>query len=230
MKMNKHAVLLSGGLDSTTLLGGVIQASKILPTADEAGIIAVSLKYPSKHNDLELASADDVCDHYDITHTIIDVTPVFDSFDSALLKDGEAIPEGHYESESMKRTVVPMRNLIFANIVAAHLITMYDGPWSFYLGIHAGDHAIYPDCRPDTFHAMAASIYHGSDKQVTPYAPYLQLTKSSIVKLGLENNVPYDLTRTCYTDGTFACGKCGSCTERLEAFAANGALDPLSYQ
>ena len=98
------------------------------------------------------------------------------------------------------------------------------------MGVHAADHAIYPDCRPLFINAMQAAVFHGSGKLVTLDAPFLHISKGSIVKKGLALKTPFQLTRTCYKDQPVACGKCGSCQERLEAFATNNMIDPLPYE
>ena len=151
------------------------------------------------------------------------------SFKSALLKsDDEPIPEGHYQDDNMSKTVVPARNIIFSSILAGYA-------WSVeakevWIGIHAGDHFIYPDCRPEFYFAMKEAIMRGTNNKVNLIAPFLNKDKAEIVKRGIELKVPFEITRTCYTENELACGKCGSCVERLEAFALNGIADPIKYE
>jgi 7-cyano-7-deazaguanine synthase len=216
--MKKVVVSLSGGLDSATLLATAI--------AEGNEVQAVGFLYGSNHNRWEIQSATKLAEHYKIPFELIDVQRVFMGFKSNLL--GGTIPEGHYEDESMKLTVVPGRNIIFASILAGYACSQeIEEVW---LGIHAGDHAIYPDCRPDFYNNMARAVHAGTDGGVKLESPFLFLTKEHIVKRGLELGVPYELTRTCYKSQQLACGKCGSCVERLEAFEKNGVIDPIEYE
>ena len=106
------------------------------------------------------------------------------------------------------------------------------GATKIAVGVHAGDHHIYPDCRPDFINAINRAVEFSSEGKVTVEAPFLNYTKFDILKIGygLENPVPYELTRTCYKDQPISCGKCGSCTERLEAFNIIGRKDPINYE
>jgi 7-cyano-7-deazaguanine synthase len=227
LKNPYEIVSLSGGLDSQVLLASRIFAYNYIPGA----IMAVSFSYGSKHNALELAAAKRIANAYmkwNVEHLIIDVQSVFKTFDSALLNGDEAVPEGHYEEESMRRTVVPGRNMIFAAILAG--IAESRGIRHVNLGVHAGDHFIYPDCRPAFVNTMAQAVGFASENKVSLLAPFISLTKRDIVQSGLNLRVPFSLSRTCYTSEEVACGKCGSCQERLEAFKLNEAEDPLPYQ
>ena len=123
----------------------------------------------------------------------------------------------------MKLTVVPGRNTIFASIMMGLAESL--GASVIALGIHQGDHAIYPDCRREFYKAMGHAILLGTDDRVELVAPFIDTDKTGIAKWGLEHNVPYHLTRTCYTDEPDPCGKCGACIERAEAFRLNGAPD-----
>jgi len=144
------------------------------------------------------------------------------------LLTGGDIPEGHYEDESMSRTVVPGRNIIFASILTGVAWSL--GAEEVWLGIHQGDHAIYPDCRPEFYRAMNEAVTLGTDGKVVLKAPFLDTNKTGILRRGLFLNVPYGYTRTCYKEQEIACGKCGSCQERLEAFAECGLTDPVEYE
>ncbi len=225
MLLTNIAVCLSGGIDSTTVLGLMLNQPHI-------DITTISFRYGSKHNEKELAAAELVAATYGVSHHIIDLRSAFAGSDSALLKQDEDIPEGHYTDKTMSRTVVPGRNLIFATS-AAHFVASHfagDRPTVLALGIHQGDHAIYPDCRPETFHSLKAAIHHGTAGKVLLDAPLLYATKTEIVEVGIMIDAPYDVTRTCYTSDELACGKCGSCNERLEAFKNLGEVDPIEYQ
>jgi 7-cyano-7-deazaguanine synthase len=221
----KHAVLLSGGIDSTTVL------SQLFNAKHPPSIFTFSIIYPSKHNALEIAAAKKVAAYFGVPHETLDLTPVFDCFQSALLTNSdEAIPEGHYTDKSMSKTVVPMRNVIFATILAGFIMSKdSESKWTIHIGAHAGDHAIYPDCRPDTLHPLAMALQGASDGKVFLEVPFLKSSKTEIVAAGLLVNAPYQLTRTCYTNQVLACGACGSCVERLEAFVNNLAVDPIGY-
>lgn len=225
--MQSAVLSFSGGLDSTTLLAWLINKGF-------KEIHCVSFQYGSKHNVYERKAADAVLKYYasavprKLTHEVVDLSGAFTGMESSLLLSGGEIPEGHYESQSMNQTVVPARNLVFLSILAGMA-------WSkdiqyIAIGIHHGDHAIYPDCRPEFHKAMDTAIYLGTDRNVSILAPFLNKTKGQIVKFGLQGNVPYHLTRTCYKNQAVSCGKCGSCYERLEAFKENNIVDPILYE
>lgn len=219
--MKKAVVALSGGVDSATALA----------TAWDEGVrvvAAVGFCYGSKHNPHENEAARKVAGYYDTPFELIDLTGAFAGFKSALLATGDKLPEGHYEAESMRQTVVPCRNVIFSAILAG--VAESRGADEVWLGIHAGDHFIYPDCRPVFFHAMRSAIKFATDDKVLLKAPFLNFPKREIIGLGKDLNVPYNLTRTCYSDRAVACGKCGSCQERLESFAYHGLNDPIEYE
>ncbi len=223
--MSKSVISLSGGLDSTVLLANIIAAEK--KSINPSEIHGVGFCYGSKHNVYENAAAKLVAEAYDIDYHLIDLSQVMGTFDSALTLPGEAVPDGHYEEESMRRTVVPGRNLIFLSILAGYAESI--GADKLYIGVHAGDHFIYPDCRPEFCLAAQRAIILSSDKKVHLRTPFINDSKVDIVRLGLYLQAPLHLTRTCYKDQYIACGTCGSCQERLSAFAANNAQDPIAY-
>ena len=214
-------ISLSGGLDSATLLGQLVKEY------GNKNVIAVSFNYGSKHNAYELHAVRQLESYYNIEVINIEMTNITKHFESNLLKTGAEIPKGHHEEESMKLTVVPARNMIFASILTG--IAISKKATNIYLGIHAGDHAIYADCRPEFYYRMKRVIEQVSNGRVELLAPFLMLSKNQIVRIGSALNVPFNLTRTCYKDQPIACGKCGSCTERLEAFDLNGLKDPIKY-
>ena len=216
----KVLISLSGGMDSTTLLGHLLSQGY--------EVDAVSFMYGSKHNSYEQEAAKNVTKYYGITLRQMDSTSIMCDFDSALLRSGDNIPEGHYTDKTMSGTVVPGRNMIFLTILAG--LAWSIGAQKIAIGIHAGDHAIYPDCRTEFFKAMDSAIYLGTDKRIELIAPFVEMNKISILEWGIPNRVPYDLTRTCYKDQSSACGKCGACVERLEAFEKNGIKDPIIYE
>lgn len=220
MGKTKAIVSLSGGMDSTSVLARALDVSR--------EVQCIGFSYGSKHNSYENAAAIRVAQHYNVPFKLIDFSSVTAGFKSNLLQSGEAIPEGYYEGENMRQTVVPGRNLIFISILMG--IAWSNDAEEVWLGIHAGDHFIYPDCRPAFFKAMDEAVQLGSDGKVRLAAPYIDGNKTSIIKEGLELKVPYELTRTCYKDQEMACGKCGSCQERLSAFWDNKIQDPIPYE
>jgi len=216
----KAIVSLSGGIDSATVLADLLSRGYEVET--------VGFTYGSKHNTYENDMAVALAEHYGVPFTLINLEQVMSDFKSALLLSGGPIPEGHYEDESMSQTVVPGRNMIFISILAglaesreADLVAV---------GIHSGDHAIYPDCRPRFFSFMKEAVEAATDNKVSLTAPFLDKDKAAVIRWGIQLGVPYHLTRTCYKCQPVACGKCGSCVERLESFAANNYTDPLEYQ
>ena len=219
--MKKKTVMsLSGGMDSTSVLGWLYR--------NNFNVHCVNFIYGSKHNHYEQQCAKAVAAHYGADYSLIDLTTAFSSMKSNLLKSGGDIPEGHYSDESMSLTVVPGRNTIFASIMCG--IAESIGAEKIALGIHQGDHAIYPDCRNEYYFAMKSALYLASDKKVELIAPFIETDKTGILMFGFEYNVPYHLTRTCYKDQELSCGKCGSCNERIEAFATHKVKDPIKYE
>lgn len=223
--MRKVLVALSGGMDSTTMLHQNIVESKASEHPWETH--AVGFDYGSKHSVWELDAARRVCEFFGVPFRTIDVRSVFSNFNSALLKTGPDVPEGHYEEENMRQTVVPGRNLIILSILGGFAES--SGFTDLLIGAHAGDHYIYPDCRPEFLHHAMQAIFIGSSGRVVVRAPFLYDNKTSILKWGLPHETPYKLTRTCYTNNEVACGRCGSCQERLAAFKDNGVEDPIEY-
>jgi len=221
----KVTIILSGGMDSVTLLHDIVKKH------GAENVLAISFNYGSKHNVYELPMAMYQTSQLQVEHKIIDMVQVFANFNSALLdhKDSEAIPEGHYEEENMKKTVVPFRNGILLSI-AVGLAESNEAEIVYY-GAHAGDHAIYPDCRIEFVNAMNAAAQLGTFKNIQILAPYSEIDKVGILKRGIELGVDYASTHTCYNPSLKgACGKCGSCQERLAAFKANRIEDPIEYQ
>ena len=223
----KHVIGLSGGMDSATLLGYLLDQGS-------EQVHCCSFYYGSKHGQWELKAAQDLVEFYQsqglpVTGHQIDVSEAFNEFKSNLLLSGEAIPEGHYEHESMSQTVVPGRNLILAAIMAGLAESV--GAGVVALGVHSGDHHIYPDCRPNFITTLYSVIRASSDGKVRIQAPFLNLDKTEILKIGYALNppTPYHLTRTCYKNQEVSCGKCGSCVERLSAFNSIRQTDPISY-
>lgn len=218
--MSKVVVSLSGGLDSAVLLSKLV--------AEGHYCVACHFQYGSKHNPYEMKAASAIAKHYSIPIYNFDLTDQMAQFKSNLLKGQGEIPEGHYEEDTMKETVVPGRNLIFLSFLAglAESLEMEN----VAIAAHAGDHYIYPDCRPEFLEAAGNAIRFSTNDRVTLAAPFQWIAKGSIVAVGVRYDTPFHLTRTCYKDQEVACGKCGSCQERLSAFAESGFVDPIAYE
>ncbi len=218
-KRTKVIVLVSGGMDSVTAL---YQGAK-----DHEVIAGVSFDYGSKHNDKEIPLAQWHCDALGIAHEIIQMDFINRLFKSDLLQSGGSIPEGHYEEANMKQTVVPFRNGIML-AVAAGLAESLEVR-GLVIAAHAGDHAIYPDCREDFMTAIGDAIRLGTYAQVEPIRPFIAMTKAEIAVRGHELGVDFSKTWSCYVGGDMHCGRCGTCVERREAFALAGIEDPTQY-
>ena len=226
----KALVLVSGGLDSTTCLALAVKEY------GSENVIGLSIFYGQRH-DKEIKAADAVCEHYKVEHITLDLSTMFQFSDCTLLQhsDGE-IPEEDYASQLEKTdgkpvsTYVPFRNGLFLSSAAA--IALSKGCSKIYYGAHADDAAgnAYPDCSSDFNNAMNKAIYEGSGKQLEIEAPFIGLNKAGVVKLGLELNVPYELTWSCYEGHDKACGRCGTCIDRIKAFELNGTKDPIEYE
>ena len=219
-RTQKVLVSLSGGMDSATLLGIACQ--------NYEDVEAVGFTYGSKHNEWENECAIQLANYYQVPFDLIDLSEVMKGFKSNLLKSGGEIPEGHYEHESMALTVVPARNMIFLSILSGLAVSR--DIRQIWIGVHKGDHPVYADCRPEFINHMRRAMHEGTDGKVDLYAPFVCIDKKGILQQGLKIGVPYKITRTCYKDQPLACGKCGSCTERLEAFAFNKTPDPVEYE
>lgn len=216
----KVVMSLSGGLDSTTVLA--------LCEQEEYEVLCVSFFYGSKHNKFELECAKKIARHYNSEHIVWDISQILSGFNSSLISgNSKAIPHGHYTDETMKSTVVPCRNMIFASILSG--LAESRGFDAVAIGIHAGDHFIYPDCRPLFKTRMGQAIDVATDGKISLLAPFINHTKCEIVKFGITIGAPYELTRTCYEEQELACGKCGACVERLGAFRESNLTDPIEY-
>ena len=219
MIMKKVVLILSGGMDSTTLLYDLIQQGK--------KVYALTFDYGQKHRK-EIEMAGNSCQKLQVPHKIIDLSILNEVAPSALTRDDWKVPEGHYEEPNMKQTVVPNRNMVMISIAVAYAIGL--NAKEVYYAAHAGDHAIYPDCRKEFVEALGKAIKLCDWEQIELKAPYLGIDKGDIALKGKELGVDYSLTWTCYKGQQKACGKCGSCVERLEAFEKANMDDPLDYQ
>lgn len=223
-------LIFSGGLDSTTLL------YKLL--SDGYKVSCLTFNYGQKH----LKEIDNIPniiieaeDHFNledcsILHEIIDLSNISTLIaGKSALMDQDEMPNCHYTAESAKKTIVPGRNLMMLSIAAS--ICEAQKTHNLYYAAHAGDWAVYPDCRPGFVEASRIAIARSSEwDEVKLHAPFLNLAKSDIVALGIKLGVPFELTWSCYNGREKACGKCPTCTERLEAFKINHKKDPLEYE
>lgn len=190
--------------------------------------LAVSFNYGSKHNDKEIAFARQHCQKLGIQHIVIPLDFMLQYFKSSLLIGGEDIPEGNYDDENMKSTVVPFRNGIMLAIAAG--MAESNGLRYVMMANHGGDHAIYPDCRPEFVSAMSSAISAGTYEGLQILAPYTNITKTDIAIRGKQLGIDYALTWSCYKGGDKHCGKCGTCTERKEALRDAGITDTTEYE
>jgi 7-cyano-7-deazaguanine synthase len=220
MSAEKAVIILSGGVDSTTLLYDILSQGY--------QVYALSIDYNQKHSK-ELKFAKKICKKLNVVHKIADLSGVGKDllYRSALTSQNISVPDGNYKEENMKQTVVPNRNMIFLSLAVGFAISL-NAKKVFY-GAHAGDHAIYPDCRKEFVDAMKQAILLADWQPVQLEAPYLGLDKGDIVKKGLQLGVDYSLTWSCYKGERKPCGKCGTCRERLEAFKKAGISDPIKY-
>ncbi|MCE0760456.1 7-cyano-7-deazaguanine synthase QueC [Marinobacter sp. G11] len=212
-------VIYSGGMDSFTLLH--------LARSRGLKVHALSFNYGQRHvRELEAARA--VCQAEGILHKVIDIRAMSEVMAGSSLTSDAEVPEGHYEEDSMKSTVVPNRNMILLSLATGYAVTV--GAGAVWYGAHGGDHAIYPDCRPEFVEKMDAVCRIANYEPVGIEAPFMALDKGEILAEGLKLGLDYSQTWTCYNGRDKACGRCGSCVERLEAFAAHGLDDPLAYE
>jgi len=216
--MKDSVIVVSGGMDSITLLYD----------KKEEIALAVTFDYGSKHNAREIAWAKVHCGRLGIRHIVIKLDFMQKYFTSSLLEGGDEIPEGHYADENMKSTVVPFRNGIMLSVAAG--IAESNGLKKILIANHGGDHTIYPDCRPEFIWAMDRAIANGTYEDVRIDAPYTNITKADIAKIGKRLGIDYSETWSCYKGGERHCGKCGTCIERKEAMALAGIDDRTEYE
>lgn len=216
--MKNSAIIVSGGMDSITLL---------YDNKDEIAL-GISFDYGSNHNAREIPFAKMHCERLGIKHITINLDFMHQYFKSSLLDDAEAIPEGHYTDDNMKSTVVPFRNGIMLAIAIG--IAESNNLDQVFIANHGGDHTIYPDCRPEFINAIDAAATAGTYNNVKVIAPYTKITKSDIARIGKRLGIDYAETWSCYKGGEVHCGKCGTCVERKEALAEAGIEDKTIYE
>lgn len=211
-------MVVSGGMDSTTML---------YEYADRIAL-AVTFNYGSNHNAREIECARYNCERLGIELVVVDMPFIGQLFDSSLLSGADAIPDGNYDDENMRSTVVPFRNGIMLAVAAG--LAESRGLRHLMMANHGGDHAIYPDCRQGFVDAMSAAISQGTYEYIDIFAPYTNITKTDIARRGAALGIDYAHTYSCYKGGAVHCGRCGTCTERRQAFIEAGIPDPTQYE
>ena len=224
-------VLLSGGLDSATCLAIAVQKF------GARNVSAVSISYGQRHA-AELDAAHAVAKFYNVAHYELNAAEIFRNSDSALLDTSTASLEKISYAAQIKKnhspriaTYVPFRNGLFLSMAASFADSLYDDDVELYIGVHSDDAAgdAYADCSAKFVAAMSAAIRIGTYEKIRLVAPFICQKKSDVIKVGLELNAPYHLTRSCYERGDKPCGQCATCLDRARAFALNGVKDPAKF-
>lgn len=210
--------IVSGGLDSVAMVHELVHQHTEIP-------IVVSFDYGQRHR-RELDFAALCAARFDAEHRVIDLTEILAGMTSALTSDAVEVPDGHYAEESMKATIVPGRNLLM--IAATAAVAVNEHADAVAVGVHGGDHFIYPDCRPNFIVGAAHALHHGYDLDLS--APFLDKDKTHIAARADQLAVPIGLTWSCYRGGVVHCGRCGTCWERVEALSLAGVVDPTEYE
>ena len=212
-------LILSGGMDSAVVLAHELSRG--------TRVAALSFDYGSKHNARELPMAREMCRRLGVPHKVVALPFINELFTSSLLQSGEAVPDGAYNSTTMKSTVVPFRNGILMAIAVGYAESV--GASRVLIGSHSGDHHIYPDCRPEFNAALDEAARLGTDGAVRLDFPFAAMDKRSIGDLGRRLGVDFARTWTCYKGGELHCGACGACDERKYALRRDQGLDPTEY-
>ena len=213
--MSSALVVYSGGLDSFTLLNKAFR--------DFKKIEAITFDYGQKHKK-EIEYAKKNCQKLGIKHKVVQLN-IADLFsDSALVGDSK-IPEGNYDKERMKQTIVPNRNMIMVSVAAS--LAIKNKLQHLWYAAHSGDHEIYPDCRPEFILKLGEVLKICDYHEIIFEAPFEGMTKGEIVREGLSMNLDYSQTWTCYEGKEYPCSKCSACMERQSAFKVNNIKDPL---
>ncbi len=216
--MKDGVIIVSGGMDSITLL---------YERKDEIAL-GISFDYGSNHNAREIPFARMHCERLCIRHLVINLSFIHQYFKSSLLSGADKIPEGSYDDDNMKSTVVPFRNGIMLSIAVG--IAESEGLKKVFIANHGGDHAIYPDCREEFIEAIDAASQSGTYEHVRILAPYTNITKTDIALRGKQLGIDYSETWSCYKGGEVHCGKCGTCVERKQALREAGLEDTTQYE
>ena len=216
--MKDGVIIVSGGMDSITLL---------YERKDEIAL-GISFDYGSNHNAREIPFARMHCERLGIRHLVINLSFIHLYCKSSLLSGADKIPEGSYDDDNMKSTVVPFRNGIMLSIAVG--IAESEGLKKVFIANHGGDHAIYPDCREEFIEAIDAASQAGTYERVRILAPYTNITKTDIALRGKQLGIDYSETWSCYKGGEVHCGKCGTCVERKQALREAGLEDTTQYE
>lgn len=211
-------IVLSGGMDSVTLLHDM----------HERIAVAVTFDYGSNHNRKETACAIDQCRYLGIKHVVIPLGFIKEYFKSSLLEGADAIPEGNYAEGNMTSTVVPFRNGIMLAIACG--LAESHGLKHVMIANHGGDHSVYPDCRPEFIDNMSRAMQYGTYPGIDIIAPYTEISKSDIARIGRRLGIDYSKTYSCYKGGEHHCGVCATCIERREAIRDAGIEDTTIYE
>ncbi len=214
----KIVLLWSGGLDSTTALFQL--------RAEGHEVKGLAINYGQRHRK-ELDVVRRLGKDLNLDYRIVDLSGARELFAGSSQTSDIEVPEGHYQSESMKITVVPNRNMVMLSLATSWALSLGYGGVGY--AAHAGDHTIYPDCRPKFVASMKSAIHLCDWNKIELLTPFLKLTKSEIVKRAVQLNVPLEWTWSCYKGLEHHCGKCGTCVERKEAFQLAGVVDPTLY-
>lgn len=218
--MSHAVVVFSGGMDSTVLA--------YYATGLHARVDLVSVDYGQRHR-RELDFAARTAAELGSSHDVIDLSLFGRLLVGSALTDNVEVPHGHYAADTMKTTVVPNRNALL--ISAVYAVAVARDATHVLAGVHAGDHHVYPDCRPEFIDAMATALRVGNEDyaDVILEAPFVSHTKTDVCRLGGRLGVPFADTWSCYEGGEIHCGRCGTCVERIEAFRDAGVTDPTTY-
>ena len=218
--MKRSVVILSGGLDSSTLLYDWV-------CSGEREVYALSIDYGQRHA-RELESAKSLAARLNIPHRIADLRALKPLFgNNALTEESCALPHADYAQDNMQITVVPNRNMILLAVAGAWAASLKAEEIGY--AAHGGDHTIYPDCRPAFADAMDKALGLCDWNPLKLARPYIHMTKADIVRRGFQLGVPYEDTWSCYQGGPIHCGTCATCRERKKAFIDAGVEDPTRY-
>jgi 7-cyano-7-deazaguanine synthase len=213
-------MLLSGGMDSAVLLWYLLKEGH--------HVRALSVNYGQRHSK-ELPCAATLARLAGVEHYVADLSRCLKLFEGSALTDPRVeVPDGHYAEESMKATVVPNRNMLMLSLATSWAVATKSESVAY--AAHAGDHAIYPDCRTEFTAYMDMAMRYCDWSPVSLVRPFVNKTKAQLAALGRDLNVPFGETWSCYKGGAYHCGLCGTCTERKEAFQLAGVSDPTEYQ
>ena len=218
--MKRTIAIVSGGLDSTVLAHHIKNSSSSLLV----GLVTVD--YGQRHR-REIDCARQTAVDLDVPHHLLDLSSIRPHIGSSVLTGDEPVPHGHYAAENMKVTVVPNRNMILMALAVG--VAISERAECVVYGAHAGDRDVYPDCRREFVEAMKAAVALCDYNPPEIFAPFVGWSKAEVVQRGLELDVDFRNTWTCYEGGQLACGRCGTCVERLEAFSMCSTEDPIDY-